>query len=341
MKWQWVEIPGSSLSTTAVLNPTNNMMEHPSGRIDAWNGLAANTDTNRVYLAAAGGHADWMGNEVYEIDLSVDAPTWRILRGPSAGNTIVFGADYCTDGRPSSTHLYYALHFVRGKNRVFKLSAGSVWGSGNESNSNVDGFDLATNDWDPAGTWDAGSPHNAAINRPYAQHPTTEDLYTFFGGAFRRWNAADGTWQRLADRPSYANDDVVYGSASAVDPSRSRVIFARNVYRAAMSQGLALTFSGALSDVTFTGTNVADALGAQVAMRWLQSEDAFILKTDTSGQVLRIDASTFVVSALTTTGPNPPDAVNGVFTRWQYLPQLGGFAYLPSHASNFWFLATE
>jgi hypothetical protein len=344
VKWQWAEIPNTSLATQPITNPFNTMMERPAGRIDAWNGLAANVDTNRLYLAAAGGHADWAGNEVYEIDLGVDAPAWRVLRQPSPGNTITAGVDYYSDGKPASTHLYYALHFVRSKNRVFKLSAGSVWGSGNESNSNVDGFDLATNDWDSAGTWDAGAPHAGAIDRPYAHHPVSDDAFTFFSGKFRRWRAADGTWELLADRPSYANNDVVQASPAAVDVMRQRVLFTRNLYRVAMNQGLSLSYGGtpALTDVTFTGALASEAQSAGAALVYLVEEDAFLLKSRTAGRVFRIDAATYAVTELTTTGAAmPPDSANGIYTRFQYLPLLGGFAYLPRGAANFWFLASE
>lgn len=342
-KWQWVEIPGSALSNVRVADPFNGTMVAPTQRINAWNGLAADRDTNRLYLAGAGGHADWAGNEAYEIDLQANQPTWRLLRGSSPGSSIVFGANYYTDGRPSSTHLYYALHFVRSRGRIFKLSAGSVWGSGNESNSNVDAFNLTVNDWDPMGSWAAGMPHGDAIDRPYAQHPTTDDAYTFFQGSFRKWTAATATWSVLAARPSYANNDVVTASASAVDPTRSRVLFARNAYRVTQQQGLLLTYSGTptLTDVTFTGAGAAVMSQRGLAMQFVPTEDVFLFKTGSGGAVYRVDAQTFDVTVQPTTGGAPPDSANGVYTRWQYLPLLRGLAYLPSGSSNFWFLATE
>ena len=42
-----------------------------------------------------------------------------------------------------------------------------------------------------------------------------------------------------------------------------------------------------------------------------------------------------------TGGSAMPDAYNGVHTRWQYLPTLGGFAYYPEAGSGIWFLATQ
>ena len=79
--WAWVEIAGTSMTMVTVLDPFSGTPSAPTQRIDAWNGLAANRDSNRIYLANAGGHADWAGNEAYEIDLQRDHPQWKLLRG--------------------------------------------------------------------------------------------------------------------------------------------------------------------------------------------------------------------------------------------------------------------
>src|SRR5690606_10492391 len=107
-----------------------------------------------------GGHADYAGNEVYEIDLSVDAPAWKILRQPTPMKFVVPSNaskgvfnDYYLDGRPSSTHTYYALNYLATRKAIFKFGAGSVWGTGNEKNWKTDAFSLVNNDWQPAGSW--------------------------------------------------------------------------------------------------------------------------------------------------------------------------------------------
>src|SRR5690606_3388344 len=65
-RWQWKQIPGTDLSSVA---PNPRVPGALSARIDAWNGLAADTRGSLLYSAANGGHADYAGNEVYEIDL--------------------------------------------------------------------------------------------------------------------------------------------------------------------------------------------------------------------------------------------------------------------------------
>ena len=336
VKWQWVELPGTTLADVAVKNPVNGETVHPNGRIDAWNGLAANRDDDRVYLACAGGHADWAGNEVYMIDFALEKPTWTMLRAPTT--TIATDVPYYSDGRPSSTHLYYALQFVRAKNRIFKMSAGSVWGSGNSNNTFVDAFDLAKGDWDAKGTW-TDSPAGNAINRPYAQDPVTDDVFTFGAGKFWRWTSSTGTWKSLGDKPSYANDDIVGGAPTVADPVRARAVFFVNAYKP--GQGLAVAYAGGVTDLTVGGPAAAQVTKTQNGIQFVPSEDAFVLKTDKGGEVVRIDPTSYAATVLPTTGPTPPDAINGVYTRFLYLPYLKGIVYLPSHAANFWFLATE
>jgi hypothetical protein len=356
-KWEWKEIAGTSITTVKVPDPFSGALVAPTSRIDAWNGIAANRDTNRIYLADAGGHADWAGNEVYELDLNALTPAWKLLRGPTMAPDVL-GSNYNTgtyhhyyaDGRPSSTHLYFALQFVRARGRIFKMSSGSIWGTGNESNNKVDGFDLAKNDWDPEGTFaetPGGSPPSPTadgptIARPYAQHLDSDDIYTFFSGAFRKWTASTATWSKLADRPGYANNDIVSESASAVDSKRDKVLFAKNAYRVAQQQGLILDVaSNAVTDASFTGSAAASVVRAGQSMLFLPSEDAYFLKTESGGELIRIDPTTFAAEPFATSGPMPPNAVNGIYTRFLYLPRLKGIVYEPSGAANVWFLATE
>lgn len=356
-KWTWKELPATSITTVKVPDPFSGTMVAPTARIDAWNGFAADRDTNRVYMAGAGGHADWAGNEAYELDLHQEAPAWKLLRGPTMAPDVLASNSstgtfhhYYADGRPSSTHLYFALHFVRARGRIFKMSAGSIWGSGNESNNKVDAFDLAKNDWDPEGTFaetPGGSPPSATadgprIGRAYAQHPDTDDLYTYFSGAFRKWTAATATWSKLADKPSYAGNDVVTESASAVDPKRGKVLFATNAYRVAQHQGLLYDITAnTLSDATFTGSAAATVVAKGQSMVFVPTEDAYVLKSKSAGEVIRIDPTTLAAEPITTAGPTPPSPMNGIYTRWLYLPKLKGIVYAPSGAANAWFLATE
>jgi hypothetical protein len=73
---------------------------------------------------------------------------------------------------------------------------------------------------------------------------------------------------------------------------------------------------------------------------WL---DAYLVKRSSSGgTVYRINAQTFAVDSLPTTGGGSiPGAVNGVYRRFLFAPQLGGVVYCPTYNGNLWFLRTS
>src|SRR5690606_1732587 len=87
--------------------------------------------------------------------------------------------DYYDDGRPSSTHTYYALQFHRGLNSILKVGAGSIYGTGNEGNSIIDAFSLSKNDWEPAAgrPYFGSSPRQGIIGATVCMDPVTEEVY--------------------------------------------------------------------------------------------------------------------------------------------------------------------
>ncbi len=344
-RWQWHRIAGTDLSTVV---PNPSVPGSLATRIDAWNGLAADPRSNRLYSAANGGHADYSGNEVVELDLSAASPAWRLLRAPtptasivaSDGNRGVY-ADYYLDGRPASTHTYYALQFIASRNAIFKFGAGSLWGTGNESNWKTDAFSLASGDWHSAGTWpDVTDKRGGAIAAPVCKHPNTEEVYAATPAGLKRFNPASGTYSSLAGWPD--NSTAVYARACAVDPDRNRVVFFGDAYRTPAG-GLAYDIgSNAFSRVAFSGA-AGTITAPSYHYAWYEARiGRFLLKTTSGDKVYQIDPETFAASQVGTSGGETmPDAANGVQTRWQRLPNLGGYAYYPRSGSGVWFLAVE
>lgn len=344
-RWQWKQIPGSDLSTVV---PSPAVPGAPSARIDAWNGLAADPRTNRLYSAANGGHADYSGNEVVELDLSGDTSTWKMLRAPTDAANIVASDynrgiynDYYLDGRPASTHTYYALQFIASRNAVFKFAAGSLWGTGNESNWKTDSFSLASGDWHSAGTWpDATSVRGGAIAAPICKNPYTDEVYLATPTNLRRFDPSSGTFAVLAAWPD--NSTAVYARACAVDPTRNRVVFFGDAYRVPAGGIVYDIGTNSMSRISFSGT-ASDITAPSYHYAWYEAKiGTFLLKTTSSDKVYAIDPASFAVTQISTTGGSSmPDAMNGVQTRWQRLPNLGGYAYYPRSGSGVWFLAVE
>lgn len=346
-RWQWTQIAGSDLSSVVPNPPVPGSVR---ARIDAWNGLAADTRTNRLYSAANGGHADYSGNEVYEIDLSVESPRWTMLRAPTAAADIVASDytkgiynDYYLDGRPASTHTYYALNFLASRNAIFKFAAGSLWGTGNEGNWKTDAFSLSANDWHAAGTWPDSTPgsRSGAIGASICKNPATDQVYLATPGSLRRFEPASGTFTVLS--PWIDNATAVYARACAVDASRNRVVYFGDAYRVPAGGLMYDIAANSLTRIAFTGDGVSEVTKGQYNFAWYEPKiGQFLLKSTTSNKVYAIDPVSFAVQPVTTVGGDAmPDAMNGVHTRWQRLPNLGGYAYYPRDGSGVWFLAVE
>ncbi|MES4787272.1 MAG: hypothetical protein C4294_17285, partial [Nitrospiraceae bacterium] len=130
--------------------------------IDAFSGFAFNHSTNEIVIACAGGHNDSGDNRVVSLQLTVDKPVWT-LRSPSSTNQKRDVA-YYDDGKPASRHLYSTVHYIPQLNRVMLFGLRFAYGNA-FTYGVVDGFDLATNKWDPAGTWSDMLPgHYGAVS---------------------------------------------------------------------------------------------------------------------------------------------------------------------------------
>lgn len=341
--WTWIRIPGSDLSR---VEPRVTVPGNLKNRINAWNGLAANRNKNRLYSVGNGGHADYAGNEAYVIDLSRDSPEWKILSEPTPKEDIkpsnaskgIFH-DYYLDGRPSSTHTYYALNFLATRNAVFKFGAGSLWGTGNEANWKTDAFSLESNDWQAAGTWPDVVPDSrkSVIAASTCLDPSTEEVYVA-APTLRRFDPRSGSFEVLSRWPM--NSSAVYARACAVDTKRRRIVYFGDAY--SVPQGGMYYDIGQkrFAKITFSGNGVEAITKKDHNFAWYEPQlDKFLLKTRARGDVYSIDPETFTVTKVTTIGGDAlPDAYAGVQSRWQRLPRLAGYAYYPRHGADVWFL---
>lgn len=302
-------------------------------RMNAWNGFAFVGKC--VYLAAAGGHADWPGNAVYKIDLSTPAPVWTLQKDSTLAVDVIEASPYYADGKPSSAHLYKTLHGVRGQ--IIRTMATWVYGVGTSHNA-VDAFDIATNEWLPAGSY----PVNPEITNggPVCIDPRDDFLY--YAGNTKVWkrDPVTGVWTGLASIPNAGS--AIASSIAVVDTDRNTIIYMHDQYN------IGSAFIYDITANTFTrlvpsGAAVSEMVGKTEGHGWyLPAENAVIAKSKFTDRVGRIDTVNLNCEFQATTGgTGMADAVNGVQTRFARIDPLGGFFYQPSYASNAWFLATE
>ena len=145
----WAELPNTKLS--AVLPPRLPSLGygHTDAIVGAWNSPAFDAKRRRIVFVAAGGHADYQGNEVYSFDLATLA--WSRLRDPSppeamvpfraraSDGKVISQAQWCQenshpcsankDGTPVSVHTYAAPLYLPEQDVIY-LTGGSRWYDG-------------------------------------------------------------------------------------------------------------------------------------------------------------------------------------------------------------------
>lgn len=337
---EWRQVANTALASAPIAVKTFPSLSvvGPESKVVAWNGFAVDTRDSSIYSAANGGHMDYAGNEVNRIRLSDNAPTWTEPRAATPVSQIIANTTHYADGRPTSRHSYFGTVVNEVRNRAMVLS-GARWGDGYSLGGVMDGFNLATNDWDGARTFpDAPSADFGPYNGwAIIDHKSTGDVYAFANFSVLRWSNATNTWSRRLANTS------IYGqyAPSAVDTKRSRILVASGN---ANDHGVYDITANTAQNITFTGPN-ASAINGETgsSMVYDPALDAFLFrKTGAGGTVYRINAQTFSVDILPTTGADQlPATPNGVWTRFLYVPKLKGIVYFPSYNGNLWFLRTN
>ena len=147
---EWRQVSGSALSSAPMAVATVGNTG-PQSKVIAWSGFAIDTRDSSVYSTANGGHTDYAGNEVNRIRLSDNAPAWSEPRASTPSSQATASSTHYADGRPASRHTCYGTVVNEVRGRAMTLG-GSRWGNGSLLRS-VDGFNLASNDWDAARTY--------------------------------------------------------------------------------------------------------------------------------------------------------------------------------------------
>ena len=298
----------------------------------AWTSLVVDTRTSKLYSVANGGHSDYSGNEVDELNLEVEQPAWVQKLAPTPSSQVQQGP-YYGDGRPASRHSYYGVTLNTFDDRIM-LFGGSMWQNGFSTDA-VSSYNIGANSYSGAGTHPniPGSNLDSAV----ASNPLIGDVYYLRDLSLRRWNRGSNTWSTLTPSGSSASG---HQSSSAMDTTatRGRILYVggsnpdHHVYTIA---------SNAWSTVTINGANAANVMGAaQDAMIYVPEIDRFLMRqSGQGGTVYQINPTTFEATTFPTTGgASVPATQNGPYNKFLYVPRLNGVVYVPVYNGNVWFV---
>jgi hypothetical protein len=331
---QWGQIPNTALSSVdpspmpaGNFSPTN-----AAAKVGAWTSFVVDTRTSKVYSVANGGHNDYSGNEVDELNLELDQPAWTQRLAPTPSGSLSNCQSYYADNRPASRHSYYGVTLDIVNDRIM-LFGGAHWCVGGGFHSAVSSYNIGSNTYNGPGTH-PNVPGTADVSA-YSIDPSTGDVYGVVFSAMRRWNRATNTWTIL--NPSGTSPNGVE-TMSAMDTTRRRILFVGGT----SGDNHVYTLQGnTVMAITLTGPNAASIANAvKGSLVYVEAFDRYLVRLGAAGAtVYMIDPQTFEVTTLGTTGGGTiPLTQNGPYNKFLYVPRLGGAVYVPSHTGNAWFL---
>ncbi len=330
----WVEIPSSAMEGSYI-RPAPNGITGPRSRMDAYCGLVSKgTD---FYSVRNGGHGDYWGNEVMRFQLASNTPSWEMVKPSSsfvpgvADSNSRYG-----DGTPASSHSYAHHRYVRERNWFVSVGNTAVANNGGSPNECVV-YDIAGNDWMPVGTMPDCMPVVIA-NHAVWQDPAKGDIYHCYARIVNRWNQASNTW-------TFNLNEITnqYGIAGVgcTDAYRRRALVFGNSGGGADKTVVYSLDTNTWVEQTITGDQTLVG-NAYFGLVFSPVTDRFYAMTggpDGAG-LFEIHPTTFSCTVKPATGATgmSEQAGTGVYTRFQYVPELGGLVYFPRHSSNAWFL---
>ncbi|MDB4964270.1 MAG: hypothetical protein JWP01_4269 [Myxococcales bacterium] len=330
---EWMQIPGTAgAGGTAVY---------------AFCGMGLKQSSSEIIVALAGGHGDSADNRVSSIRIDQDQPSWTVRMQPST--EVEPNVAYYPDGKPSARHTYYTTHYVEQVDRLMMIGAQFVYGTP-PSFPAVDGFDLETNTWDPAGTW-------ADLTGGYGktQDVATGDVWSATGYSISKWSAATRTQTVLQTFNS-----TFMAMQNAWDPVRNQLISLG--FGDGWGYGNFPTMNAYIIDATGTTatpltfhpspalTQFLAAAPVSASFEYDPDHDRFFYfdaKGDGDHGTANDGGLIYVITPNATTtwdvsilplGPgtqNPTRAGDvGINNRFRYVPALKGFVYLHAPAYN-------
>jgi len=323
----WHQIPNTKLSAVCSNETPVRGNTGCAAIVSAWSGAIADTRRNRL-LIWGGGHSDYLGNELYALDLN----GMQMHRLNEATLPAASGCQEAigTPPAPNSRHTYGGLSYVVQRDQMF-VFGGALATSGCASHG-IWTLDLQSLQWekrDPA----KGGVFQRMSDIPNSDYdPVTKKVYfsNTYSGEFGAYDADTNTVTILRTGHS---DGVPNGISSVVDPSRRLFISVGNGFAGGyrLSDGAPFDWSmrthgcGPVRDALYPGMAYDPDLKRVVL--WAGGSTVYLLDPDAK-------------SCVAVTYPGGPGAQqpNGTHGRFRYFSSLGLFVLVNDWQENAWTL---
>jgi hypothetical protein len=311
----WHELPNTQLRAVCPPNGFGGsdygFSDNCHNVIEAWNSAIMDTRRNRLVLWG-GGHTDYLGNDLYAVDLT----THRVSRITDPGLPVVRTA--CAEALVNGTqanarHTYDALAYMEHVDRMF-VFGGSLSECGSFSNATWT-FSFANMTWErrnPSGPIPRADPGVVS-----AYDATSGRVFLHDSSYFYSYNFSNDRYERLS-----GHNNIDYHMTAVIDPVRRKfvVVGAGQVYT--YDLGRRNMFFDRQTLATKGGDPIVNSVYPGLA--YDPTSDR-ILAWNGGDTVYSLNLDSKTWTAMTYPGGPGEAPRNGTFKRWSYSHTSGVF----------------
>lgn len=321
----WFQVPNtrpSLIASSAAVDGKNGVWGFSGFNGGWWDSLRGNSGVN-----AAGGHGDGWYNGGWWINWWANAPVIAETHAGSAfANVIAESGGYYGDELPASRHLYNSEWWHELYGRVVIITCANTWGAtGNGSGPWLDGFHPYSGVYDLRGTL-PNVPVIPKADVSICVDQLTGNIYHWWDNNLAIFNYATRTWSLNAAQRQQESGQ------SAIDPRRRRMVyFGSSTSGAAAHLPSWMDLSNNQFTLITAFTNTWDTkgygVGAMIQHPTTPALDWFPIRhtLDAGGEIIRVNASTYVKDTFPTTGGGSIPASDGYrYSKFGVLTNING-----------------
>ena len=307
--------------------------------IRAWNSAIVDPLRNRMIIWG-GGHTNYLGNEIYSLNLNDSPATLTRLNDPSPINPNMANCvSALADGNPNSRETFNSLVYMEHVDRMYVFGGSLACGSG-DSDSDTWTLDLGTLEWkqmDPANGFSTPSSFNGSVIPVAAYETATRTVLLVWLDRLWRYTYETNTYELLS-----SNAHAPYGATGALDTKRNLFVFMGHDYQQTAPRIFVMDVSGNTPYVSQEWTSQVSGCDALASASYpgLVYDPVLdrIVGWPNTGSIVYLfnpDTKTCTTQFFSN-GPTRPPRVadSGTFGRFNYFPTLGTYVLVNDSDEN-------
>lgn len=312
----WYSIPNTKIRPVC---PTGGSLGDCAMVTAAWNSAVFDTTRNRLIIWG-GGHSDYLGNEIYALNLNANPITMTRLNNPSTQVPSSCGVGTTGDNQANSRHTYDHIVYMSHVDRMFVFGGASA-PCGFFTNDTWT-FSFSSMAWqkrNPSGPIPEGN-----YGRVTAYNPTTQKVYIHDQTTLYSYSYESNQYTALANYTIGQEMTGVFDSKRQLFVLVGNgAVYAYDVSASSNYQRQTWNTSGGSPIVSANNPGVAYDPVTDRIVGW-----------DGGNTVYSLDPTTKVWTPMTFAGGPGSALANGTFKRWAYSASSGVFVVVNSVDSN-------